>query len=316
MTASFEDLFVFGNGICHLRVYQGQPSVALAIEVEDNPGGSTINRAEELLRRIDSTFGGTARVFSFYPNGREGWTELLREAGEHDLPFRTAVGQAEIEELVGEAVPMPEPGGFSAATLGGKDHLLLALIEPEGEDPGRLAEMEVVAVSELPWAHKLSKCAHAERFDLIDELYEEGPGENGATGAHFFLSLGEEELAGCEYHRRNWISIAAASVELLERLDPKCSYEEVLAAASELLPPGEDREELCFLFSDPINWSPGEPRLTNGQHRTCALKAAGAPLCAVSTNRRWTTDEPEAKDPWRMAQSALASYWARRLGQS
>ncbi|MGE5281508.1 MAG: hypothetical protein ACM3N0_04145, partial [Chloroflexota bacterium] len=146
--------------------------------------------------------------------------------------------------------------------------------------------------------------------------YEEGPGENGAAGAHFFLSLGEEELAGCEYHRRDWISIAAASVELLERLDPKCSYEEVLAAASELLPPGGDREELCFLFSDPINWSPGESRLTNGQHRTCALKAAGAPLCAVSTNRRWAIGKPEAGDPRRMAQSALASYWARRLGQS
>jgi hypothetical protein len=192
----------------------------------------------------------------------------------------------------------------------------LALIEPEEEYSGPLAEMEVVAVSELPWGPKGSQFGPAEPFDLINKLYEEGPGENGAAGAHFFLSLGEEELAACEYHRRDWISIAAASVELLERLDPKCSYEELLAAASELLPPGEDRGELCFLFNDPINWSPGEPRLTNGQHRTCALKAAGAPLCAVSTNRRLAIDEPQAGDPRRMAQSTLASFWARRLGQS
>jgi hypothetical protein len=312
MKRIFADLFGFGDGICHLRVYSGRPSIALAVEVEDNPGGSTINRAELLRKRVGRVFDSSARVFSFYPDGNDGWTELLDAKEVRGLPFRTGVTHAEIESLVGTAVELPDQDGFTAAALAGSDNPLLSLLREEPEYLGPLGDMGIVAVGELPWAHKLSKCAHAERFEVFEGIYEDEADEANAAGAHFFLSLDQRQLEGCIYHHHDWKAIAAASVELLEGLEPTSSYEELVAASDDLLPPGSDRDELRYLFSDPIHWDPGATSLTNGQHRTCALKAAGAPYCAISTGAGAGVIAEE-RDPEQGARATLAAYWLRRL---
>jgi hypothetical protein len=145
------------------------------------------------------------------------------------------------------------------------------------------------------------------------ELYDDSREGDVSAGAHFFLGLSAERLAACRYHQHDWKAIAAASVELFKRLGPQADNDDVQREAARLLPEGSDRDELTFLFFDPIIWSQGAPSITNGQHRTCALKAADAPKCVVVTGRR-LQGKVRPGNPRRRAESAIAEYWARRLG--
>jgi len=317
MQPFFEDLFPFACGLCHLRVYEGDdrsPGVALAVNLEDNPGASVTNAAEALRDRIAAVFGDDYRLFSIFPEYGDTWTEVMPPVDGDRVAFRNDIAQAEIERLVGLPVPVPAPNECRAADLGGEDHPLLALIPEEEDEPGVLAEMEVVAVADLPWAHLPSKCANFSDFEAIRGLYANGREGEVPAGAHFFLALDSERLAACPYHQHDWRAIAAASVELLTRLDPQADRDDVQREASRLLPEGPDRDELIFLFFDPIIWSPEAPSVTNGQHRTCALKAANAPECAVVTRRGFQA-EVRPGDPRRRAESALAEYWAQQLGR-
>ena len=318
MQPFFEDLFPFAGGLCHLRVYDtgDAPQIALAVNLEDNPGASVTNAAEALRDRIAAVFGDDYRLFSVFPEYGDTWTgtEVMPPVDGDRVAFRNDIAQAEIERLVGLPVPVPAPNECRAADLGGEDHPLLALIPEEEDEPGALAEMEVVAVADLPWAHLPSKCANFSDFEEIRTLYDDGREGEVPAGAHFFLALDSERFAACPYHRYDWRAIAAASVELLTRLGPQADHEDIHREASRLLPEGPDRDELTFLFFDPIIWSPEAPSVTNGQHRTCALKAADAPECVVVTKRCFQ-GKVQPGDPRRRAESALAEYWARRLGR-
>jgi hypothetical protein len=317
MPAFFEDLFPFARSLCHLRAYGVDNGliVALAVDLEDNPGASVVNAANALRDRIEVVFGGDCRLFCIFPQYKDTWTEVLPPVDDGGATFRTGVTQAEIERLVGVPIKVPTPSECGALDLGGEGHPLLVLIPDEEDEPGVVAEMEAVAVAGLPWAHLPSKCAHFQDFEAIRTLYDESREGEVPTGAHFFLGLSSERLAACHYHRNDWKAIAAASVELFKRLGPHADDDDVRREAACLLPEGSDRNELIFLFFDPIIWSPGAPSITNGQHRTCALKAAGAPECVVVTGRR-LQGEVRPGNPRRRAESALAEYWARRLGHA
>lgn len=316
MQPLFEDLFPFAGGLCHLRVYEAgdDPGIALAVNLADNPGASVVNAAEALQDRIAAVFGGDYRLFSIFPEYGDTWTEVMPPVDGDRVAFRRELAHAEIERLVGLPVAVPAPNECHAADLGGEDHPLLALVPEEEDEPGMLAEMEVVAVADLPWAHLPSKCANFSDFEAIRVLYDDSREGEVPTGAHFFLALDSERFAACPYHRHDWHAIAAASVELFTRLGPQADDDDVRREASRLLPEGPDRDELAFLFFDPIIWSPEASSVTNGQHRTCALKAAGAPECVVVTGRRFR-GEVRPGDPRRRAESTLAEYWARRLGR-
>jgi hypothetical protein len=316
MQLHFADLFTYACGLCHLRIYEAGDDfgVALAVNLEDNPGPSVVNAAEALQDRIVAVFGGDYRLFSIFPEYGDTWTEVMPPVDGDRVGFRNDIPQTEIERLVGVPVAVPAANKCRAADLGGEHHPLLALIPEEEDESGVLAEMEAVAVADLPWAHLPSKCANLSDFEAIRALYDESREGEVPAGAHFFLALDSERFAACPYHRHDWRAIAAASVELLTRLDSQADHDDVLREASRLLPEGPDRDELAFLFFDPIIWSPEAPSVTNGQHRTCALKAADAPECVVVTGRRFQ-GEVRPGDPERRAESALAEYWARRLGR-
>jgi hypothetical protein len=316
----FEDFFPFETGICHLRVYCGSQEelVVLAVEPDDNPGRSIVNAAEALIERIETVFGDEFCLFLHFPSSpgkAPVWTEVSIDTEEERANFdRREIPHAEIEQLVGEQVSLPKTDAASAADIGGKSHPLLALIPPEEEEWMIIDEMQVVAVADLPWPHNPSECAHAERFESIRRLYDERFDGHIPAGAHFFLSLNREAFSICRYHQHDWQAIAAASVELLEALGPTSDFDEVVDRATALIDEKADREQLISLFSDPIKWAPGETSITNGQHRTCALKATGAELCVAQTYGELRT-KPVSTDPYRRAQSALAEYWARQLGQ-
>jgi hypothetical protein len=316
MSLIYEDLFGFAGGLCHLRVYaiDGGRAIALAVNLEDNPGPSVVNAAEVLQDRIGEVFPGACRLFSVFPEFGNDWTEVMAPGDDGRATFCAGVDQSEIERLVGASVAGPAATECRAADLVGRDHPLLALISEEEEEPGLLAEMEVVAVADLPWAHLPSKCANFQDFEGIRKLYDESHEGEVPTGAHFFLGLNPDRLAACHYHQHDWRAIAAAAVELFTRVDLQAGCDDIRREASRLLPEGSDRDELAFLFSDPIIWSPEASSVTNGQHRTCALKAGGAPECPVVTRRR-LVGELRPGDPRRRAESVLAEYWARRLGR-
>lgn len=315
MRPLFEDLFPFAGGLCHLRIYEAgdDPGIALAVNLEDNPGSSVVNAAEALQDRIAAVFGGNYRLFSIFPEYGDTWTEVTPPIDGDRAGFRSDISQAEVERLVGLPVAVPAATECRAIDLGGENHPLLALIPEEEDEPGVLIEMEVVAVADLPWAHLPSKCANFSDFETIRTLYDDSREGEVPAGAHFFLGLDSERLAVCPYHQHDWRAIATASVELFSRLGPQADGDDVQAEASRLLPEGPDRDELVFLFFDPIIWSPDASSVTNGQHRTCALKAAGAPECAVVTGRRFG-GEVRPGNPQRRAESALVEYWVRRLG--
>lgn len=315
MSARFDDLFAYGrSGICHLRVYktgEGE-SIALVVELEDNPGVSVINGAEGLIDRIVAVFGRRPRLFTIFPKHEARWTEILGTPGSSDVDFASNIEHIAVERIVGEPVELPAPGECTTETLGGTSHPLRSLIPPPETPPNMLDGMQVVAVADLPWAHNPWKCAHAERYQAVRKLYGKGCSGEIASGAHFFLSLDADQLAACPYHQHDWLAIAAASVKLLNRLPPTSSQEEVLKAADKLLHRSSDRSQLHLLFTDPIAWHPDSTTITNGQHRACALKAANAPLCVALTHNELPGNAAPA-DPRRRAQRTLAEYWMKQL---
>lgn len=317
MQLTFSDLFPFDRGLCHLRVYTSNDGalLGLAIDLDDNPGLSIVNGAEALASRVASVFGRQARLFLVFPSSRTTWTEVLDTEPAGRAQFRSDVPHSEVESLVGDRIVLPPPGPCTADILGGPRHPLLALIPPEEEERHLLADMQSVAVADLPWPHNPSRCAHSDRFNAIRTLYDDDFDGHIPAGAHFFLSLGQNDFDACDYHDHDWISIAAASVKLLDQLPPDADREQIANAVSNLLPNGSDQRELLYLFSDPIVWAPGETSIINGQHRSCALRASGAPECAVLTCGD-SLYRAVCGDPCRAAQSVLAAYWVDRLRDS
>ncbi len=309
----FDDLFAFDRGICHLRVYRdGESVLALAIELDDNPGASIANGAEQLGKRAAAVFGGDQRLFIRFPGSETTWTEASFAAPGARAEFHREVPHAEIETAVGAVVSVASEGASTALDVGGAGHPLLPLVPPEEPERYLLEEMQAVSVADLPWPHNPSRCAHFDRFNEVQQLYDGKFDRHVPAGAHFFLTLAEDDLAACRYHQHDWQAIAAASVTLLDRLPYNADRDTIIAAASNLLPSGPDRDELIYLFSDPIAWAAGESSITNGQHRTCALKASGASKCAVMVygERPYT---PTAGDPRQAARAALAAHWVDQL---
>lgn len=146
---------------------------------------------------------------------------------------------------------------------------------PSGYAPG----LRVAAVADLPWPRSLHRCAFA--AELTRERAAAGPGRftddeahaaaSRAASARLFARLGPADFARCAYHRGDWRRVAEAAVAVVEG-DPD---------AGEGLGPDE-RVWLASLLEDPIEWDQGGLGLGNGQHRVCALRAAGAPRCVVA----------------------------------
>jgi len=312
MGACFDDLFAFLEGLCYLRLYRcdTEEPVAVAVELEDNPG--VIGGAKELAARIAQVFGIRRFRLYVFSSLTPDWSEALMEAGDSGPSFR-AVERTEIEDLVGESVAIPEPRDLTAGSVGGRGHPMLRFVRPKEPPRHPLDNMHVVAVAELPWAHNPSRCVHCDRFQTMRGLYQGSSGNNPAAGAHFFLSLSEDDFADCPYHRGDWVKIAAEAVALLGKMDPDSTHEEIYTEVSRRFPEEPERKWLLSLLIRPIIWDRPYTGIINGQHRICALKAAGAPFCPV----RITGDPPKgllAADPRRRAQSTLVQYWARQLG--
>lgn len=236
------------------------------------------------------------------PRGAD-WTEVLRADAEVDFRRREV---AEIEALVGE--PLPDPSEWTCATLGGAYHPLLGLVPaPEPEfDP--LADLAVVAVADLRWAHNPSSCRWHERFEAVRGSYPRTASYPAAVGAHWYLALSHEDLDNCRYHRADWRRVADVSVAVLESLETGATVDDALDAVHGILGESAETPWCTSLFVDPITFERVADSVSDGQHRSCALRVSGADLCVadIGGDARYT---PRPSDPRRQAVAEVARFW-------
>lgn len=316
----FADLFAYAGGaLGYVRVYRRNSGVAIVLVCAptDNPGGSPVNAAEHLHIDLQRAFGtlGELQVFVAFADAphEEYWTELVI-ANQGAISF-SHHSTREIEVLIGESVVLPDPHAATCAALGGTKHSLLALLKEPEPDRNPIDDLVVVAVADLPWAHRPARCAHANRFEQLEAHYPPSSGaRTAAIGAHWFFTLTDDDIAACGYHRPDWSRIADVAVAVFRALAPGAPPEAALTAVGDAIVDPCDREWCESLFTDPIVWYPGAPNVVNGQHRTCALRASGAGLCVVDVEGRHI-GEPIIGEPRRRAAAEIASYWARAAGQ-
>jgi hypothetical protein len=153
-----------------------------------------------------------------------------------------------------------------------------------------IGRLRVVRVADLPWPRSLRRCAHRE---LLRRAVAASPATRflsssrhqatcRSASARVLRGLGAEDFAACPFHDGDWALVAKAAVALLHGEDPGPL-------------PERDARWLASLLEDPIAWDEGSTRLDNGQHRVCALRAAGVELCVAAGLTRAGSDRAAAR---------------------
>ena len=140
-----------------------------------------------------------------------------------------------------------------------------------------VGRLRVVRVDDLPWPRSLRRCAHRERLRRAilasppTRFLSSSRHQTACRGASARVlgGLGADDFAAGPFHQGDWRLVARAAVALARGEDPGA------------LPEREARW-LASLVEDPIAWDEGSARLDNGQHRVCALRAAGVELCVAA----------------------------------
>ncbi|WP_328843019.1 hypothetical protein [Streptomyces sp. NBC_00258] len=172
--------------------------------------------------------------------------------------------------------------------------------------------VRAVPTAELPWPHGLFKCEYAERGKRIARTYPGGHREDQTAHAELFANLTEKEFAACPYHQGDWRAIAEAALafaEVDEDEEPERASE--LHAMEHLSP--RDREWAQAMVGDHIWWDEGDTSLTNGQHRLCAMRAAGVTRVPVNGRHLPGKQLPDATDAPEHARKTVEDYWIGRL---
>jgi hypothetical protein len=314
MRSVFHGLFAFDDrSVCELRVFDAAGNrVVIATEVEDNPGMSVVNAIQALARDVERDFGEAPTTWiSHYP-GTESipshWSEVVVDGPRPDW---NRISREHAGRLVEAELPERSREEHTMEAVAGPRHPLLALKDDEPEREPLGSRLTVVPVAALPWPHNPARCPHHPRFEQISRCYPSRCWDSGAPGAHFFLTLTDGDFSSCEYHEADWYRVAQASVQILEALPSEAELDDVLDAISEHFSSELELKALHSLFSDPIIWIGEASSITNGQHRACALKASGAPMCVVETDGR-QIDTNMAGDPRLRARAHLAAFWARQ----
>ena len=318
----FDGLHCFGNqSICRLRIVSATDDasrIVIATHLADSPGASISNDFEALVAGVCADFGEQpTRWLLHFPAPDEPPTpdELTWIEGvpDGDEPRWLHLSRTEAEALTGLDLSSAETEASTIAEIAGDRGLLRGLAQaPEPErHPGEY--LRVVSVTALPFAHGPFRCPHKARFAELSRGYDGT--DRTVVGAHWYLTLTPEQFAECPFHAGNWRAVAEASVNVLESLTVEGTHDDVAAACAAQNLPAQDAEWLRSLFAEPIDWTPGSSTLTNGQHRSCALRAAGAEQCVVDTSG-YAPPQSNPVSSLAAASAALAAYWAKRTARS
>ncbi|MEU6381664.1 hypothetical protein [Streptomyces sp. NPDC046909] len=172
--------------------------------------------------------------------------------------------------------------------------------------------VRAVPASALPWPHSLFRCEYAGRGKRIARTYPGGDREDQTAHAELFAELTEEEFAACPYHQGDWQAIAEAVLacaEVDEDEEPDRARE--LYAMSHLSP--QDRQWAQDMVRDNICWDEGDSSLTNGQHRLCAMRAAGVVRVPVHGRFLPGAEMAVVTDAQEHARQTVETYWIERL---
>jgi len=311
----FDGLHCFGRGsICRVRVVsagsEGSRAV-LATHLQDSPGPSIANDVEGLVASVSSDFGEQpTRWLLHFPDAEAAtWTEAKVAGREVEW---NGLSRGEAEAITGLDLSGADTEPASIIELAGDHGLLLAMAVVPEQERLPAACLAAVPVPLLPFPHHPFRCPHAQRFADLAGTYDEAPPT--VVGAHWYLTLSAEDFEECPFHQADWLAVAEASVAILEALPAEASNEEVIDSCAESALAGEEMRWLRSLFSEPIVWIPGEQELTNGQHRTCALRAAGAERCVVETDGH-PLPSRFPRDGRAAAHAALACHWLGRAAE-
>ncbi|MEU1628266.1 hypothetical protein ABZ746_23635 [Streptomyces sp. NPDC020096] len=171
-----------------------------------------------------------------------------------------------------------------------------------------------VAACQLPWPHGLFKCPYGPRAKRLAATYPKG---NSQTAhAELFAQLRPQDFAACPYHQADdWAAIAKA-VLAHARAEREGDDERAdqLYDAAHLTE--RDRAWFRSLISGHIWWDTGQKHLTNGQHRLCALRAAGVDVVPVYGRHLPDRDETEpAIEASTHARRTIEDFWHARAAE-
>ncbi|MFJ5851281.1 hypothetical protein [Streptomyces sp. NPDC092903] len=167
-----------------------------------------------------------------------------------------------------------------------------------------------VAASQLPWPHGLFKCPFGERANSLAVTYPKG--HSKTAHAELFTQLGKQDFAACPYHQADdWKGITDAVLSFADA-EPDSDEQDRLYRAAHLS--DRDREWFRSLIGGGhIWWDTGQTNLTNGQHRLCALRAAGVEVIPVYGRHLPDHDETEpSQDAHAHARRTVEDFWYMR----
>ncbi|MFF1872804.1 hypothetical protein [Kitasatospora herbaricolor] len=131
-----------------------------------------------------------------------------------------------------------------------------------------ITALRPVPAAALPWPHFQSKCPHAHRAAALAATYPPGT-DSQIARADMFARLGPDDFAACPYHQGDWPAIANAAFAYINAGNDQAAAKRAL----EHLSP-QDQAWARSLIGHRIWWDDGNRLLTNGQHRSCALRAS------------------------------------------
>jgi len=175
-----------------------------------------------------------------------------------------------------------------------------------------ISAVRPVSTALLPWPHHLFKCAYAGRARQLIRAYTV-EGEQAAH-AELFTQLHPDGFAACPYHQGDWPAISALVLAFHQAQadGDKARAARARAAMSALSP--RDEKWATEWLKDHLWWDSDDEQLTNGQHRLCALRAAGVPV--VPVYGRHLPDEDETQPvvpPFEHARRSIETFWRDRL---
>lgn len=151
-------------------------------------------------------------------------------------------------------------------------------------DPADIPVLRVVPLHAMPWPHNPSRCRYVDRYRVLaaQNATRSGPGEweqaDQAASAELFASLTPAEFAACQYHRHDWLVVATVAIELMpEGLGRDALLDRI--RRDRRIRKHDRRCVYDLLLGEPVDWEDGVRSLHNGQHRLCAMRAAGVSEC-------------------------------------
>ncbi|MER5226419.1 hypothetical protein [Streptomyces flaveus] len=187
------------------------------------------------------------------------------------------------------------------------------------DDPARrdlylrgTVDVHPVAAAELPWPHGLFKCEYATRWKRLKATYPEAEQGLQVARAELFASLSEDDFAACPYHQADWQAIARTALDIAAAHG--AGDEETAERLATLQHLDEtDRPWAHDLLHDHIHWDSGDTALTNGQHRLCAMRAAGVTHVPVYGRRLPDQAAGAARKAAEHAHATVEQYWSGQL---